>query len=903
MKTIKLFIGTILSFVSLGQGYSGGSGTLVDPYLISNKSDLKYLSENSVEWSKNFLQVTDIYFTSVDFSSGGEFYNNNKGFIPIGNSTISFTGSYDGGGYVIDSLYCNRPSESNVGFLGYANHSGEFVISNLGITNSYVSGLQRVGLLVGMNYLGMVVNCFATGEVEGDYYVGGLVGTNGSSIQSSYAFVSVSGIEEVGGLVGRNGGQLKNSYTHGDVFGASDIGGLIGRNYGNPRNNYSTCFVSGFNYVGGVAGSNVGIILNTYWDVETSGQPTAGAGYGSTTGTYGRTTIEMKTESNFTEGSWDFDGETANGMEDFWTMFVCGVENEGYPVLSWQKPFSGLGTVSSPYLISDKMDLKTLSENNCLWDKNYIQLRNINFSANDFESNSDFYNSGNGFIPIGSSIYPFEGSYEGNGNAIYGLEINRSSQDFIGFFGATSAASISNLGLIDCIISGRSNTGALIGFVENSSSILNCFTTGIVTGDLNNAGGLAGVNNNSTISDSYSLVEVSGVDYVGGLVGANGGNSIIINSYSTGSVSGVSNNGGLAGFNATPSSIITNSFWDTETSNLTTSSGGVGKTTLEMKNQNTFSGASWDFGTPIWQMNCGTNDGYPVLFYQSLSSAPVISGVMSLTNVMCNGGSDGAIDLTANGGTGPYTFLWNTNDTSEDLLGVIAGVYSVTIIDANGCMGTIAETITEPGIVAGDTTVIACGVFEWYGNTYTSSGTPTHTIANGSSSGCDSIVTLNLTINPQPSAGISANGNTITADQTGAIYQWIDCGNNNAEIAGEMGQSFIATVNGSYAVVVTENSCSSTSECVEIETNDLDDISNNDLFKVYPNPASNIFTIEISNWENSDLIIYNALGSAVLKQKLYKSSNVIDVHSIPKGVYTVCVHISDSEQIKRVVIQ
>ena len=94
--------------IVFGQTYSGGSGTSGDPYQIATKADLKYLSENSGEWGKYFKQKADINFDATDFQSGGDFYNSGSGFIPIGDGSTQFTGSYDGDGHTITGLFINR---------------------------------------------------------------------------------------------------------------------------------------------------------------------------------------------------------------------------------------------------------------------------------------------------------------------------------------------------------------------------------------------------------------------------------------------------------------------------------------------------------------------------------------------------------------------------------------------------------------------------------------------------------------------------------------------------------------------------------------------------------------------------------------------------------------------------
>ena len=132
----------MVSSMMFGQTYSGGSGTSEAPYQIANKADLKYLSENSGEWSKHFIQTADITFQAVDFEEGRDFYNDGMGFKRIGDDYDNYySGSYDGQGHVIDGLvihpeeemYGEMYPESYVGFFGSTHTDAE--ISNLGITN------------------------------------------------------------------------------------------------------------------------------------------------------------------------------------------------------------------------------------------------------------------------------------------------------------------------------------------------------------------------------------------------------------------------------------------------------------------------------------------------------------------------------------------------------------------------------------------------------------------------------------------------------------------------------------------------------------------------------------------------------------------------------------------------
>jgi hypothetical protein len=83
-----------------------------------------------------------------------------------------------------------------------------------------------------------------------------------------------------------------------------------------------------------------------------------------------------------------------------------------------------------------------------------------------------------------------------------------------------------------------------------------------------------------------------------------------------------------------------------------------------------------------------------------------VSGTTVVTNVACFGGSTGAINLTPNGGTGPYTYNWGSGVTTEDRTGLAAATYTVVITDANACTGTITASVTQPTSPVSGTTVV-----------------------------------------------------------------------------------------------------------------------------------------------------------------------------------------------------
>jgi hypothetical protein len=96
----------------------------------------------------------------------------------------------------------------------------------------------------------------------------------------------------------------------------------------------------------------------------------------------------------------------------------------------------------------------------------------------------------------------------------------------------------------------------------------------------------------------------------------------------------------------------------------------------------------------------------------TITQSTAISGTTSVTAVSCNGGTNGAINLTPTGGTGSYTFNWGGGVTTEDRTGLAAGTYSVTITDTNGCTGTVSGiSVTQPAIVSGTTVVTPVSCF------------------------------------------------------------------------------------------------------------------------------------------------------------------------------------------------
>ena len=88
----------------------------------------------------------------------------------------------------------------------------------------------------------------------------------------------------------------------------------------------------------------------------------------------------------------------------------------------------------------------------------------------------------------------------------------------------------------------------------------------------------------------------------------------------------------------------------------------------------------------------------------TISEPAVLTTNMTATDVFCNGGNNGTATISANGGVSPYTYLWSTTETSSTAINLNAGVYFVTVTDANGCTTNSSATIAEPTALTSSTT-------------------------------------------------------------------------------------------------------------------------------------------------------------------------------------------------------
>lgn len=213
-------------FVNVEQGggssYSGGTGSQADPYIIASADDLSALVSTPDDWKASawFRLDADIDASTV------------KGM--IGSIDNPFKGHFNGNGHSIKGFKAtNTAVGSATGLFGAIDGAA---ISDLGVVSATVSGTTYVGALAGYARSGSVERCFSTGSVTGtSVCVGGLIGDNaGATVTDCYSTATVDNRDDyaTGGLVGKNSGTVANTYASGDVTGFDYAGGVAGANYG-----------------------------------------------------------------------------------------------------------------------------------------------------------------------------------------------------------------------------------------------------------------------------------------------------------------------------------------------------------------------------------------------------------------------------------------------------------------------------------------------------------------------------------------------------------------------------------------------------------------------------------------------------------------------------------------------
>ncbi|MBL4716106.1 MAG: lamin tail domain-containing protein [Bacteroidia bacterium] len=277
---------------------------------------------------------------------------------------------------------------------------------------------------------------------------------------------------------------------------------------------------------------------------------------------------------------------------------------------------------------------------------------------------------------------------------------------------------------------------------------------------------------------------------------------------------------------------------------------------------------SWSNGKSTWKVTslaAGTYSATVIddngCWYDTsvvIDEPSALTVTINSTNALCNGDSNGDAAVTASGGTGAYTYMWNTSATTQTISGLGAGPYSVDVTDDNNCVSTGNVTITEPSPIVITTD-------------------STDESAAGAADGSASVV--------------------VTGGTGSYTYSWSD----GAITANNTGLKA-----GTYTATVTdENDCVAIEEVTVNVGTGIFESMNNVKFKVYPNPSKGSFNLEVKLESKTEIVVYDYIGQSVYFDNIDETGMInkeIAFENLPKGVYWLKLTNEQGVGLKKIII-
>ena len=224
--------------------------------------------------------------------------------------------------------------------------------------------------------------------------------------------------------------------------------------------------------------------------------------------------------------------------------------------------------------------------------------------------------------------------------------------------------------------------------------------------------------------------------------------------------------------------------------------------------------------------------------------------------------------------------------------------------NSNGCDSTITLDLTIYDSSNSTDVQSACDSYTWIdGNTYTSNNNIA-TFVTQTINGCDSIVSLDLTITEVNTNILQINAGAVQAEAINANYQWLDCDNNYSAFVGETDQLFECPASCYYnvAVLVTQNNCADTSDCITLNVLELETV-NNEIISVYPNPSyDRIFFKNLDQLKGiHTLELLDNNGRVVLVK--HENFHSMQIDSLSDGLYFISIIHSTGAETLRLIKQ
>ena len=439
-------------------------------------------------------------------------------------------------------------------------------------------------------------------------------------------------------------------------------------------------------------------------------------------------------------------------------------------------------------------------------------------------------------------------------------------------------------------------------------------TTSINTSAISTSGNITVTANNSCGSSAIQSLTISGSNVPSAPTNIIGNATVCLNSANTYSVNAVS--GAISyiwtlpsGWTGTSTTASINTIASTTSGNVTVtannSCGSSAIQSLAITGSNGPSSPSSIIGNSSICLNsANTYSVSPVSgatsYTWSLPSGWVGVSTTTSINAVANNTS-GSITVTANNSCGSSAI----QSLSTTVINVIAQpvniIGSATVCAKSSNFYFIAS---EPSATS-YSWILPAG---WKGNSTsnvitaladTSSGTLSVSINN--TCGASLPQSLALKTN-QVNKTVSQSGATLTANAVGAAYQWVDC-KTKSLISGQTNQSFTATINGDYAVIVKQNNCVDTSACIALLTVATNELIEEDKIRFYPNPTFGLVNIELQAAMNAEFEIFNVLGERLSNGILNSMKTTLELKNKIKGIYFIKIYTAKSKITKKLLLE
>lgn len=325
----------------------------------------------------------------------------------------------------------------------------------------------------------------------------------------------------------------------------------------------------------------------------------------------------------------------------------------------------------------------------------------------------------------------------------------------------------------------------------------------------------------------------------------------------------------------------------------------------------------------------------------TVNSSPSVPTSVSGSTIICAGTSNTYSVPLVNGAS---SYIWTlpsswTGSSNTNTISTTAGSSGGNILVSamNSCGTSPSQTLNvsvsggsalpQPTVISGNTMICAnssntysvapvSGANSyiwtlpsgWSGASNTNTINTTSNLSSGTisvsaSNTCSSSAAQTLAIVIQTvNTSVTQSGISLTANNSGATYQWINC-SNNLPINNAITQSYTASSNGAYAVIVTSNGCSDTSACFNITSVIVNELNLLKNINVYPNPTNGKIILFENNIELNTqykLIIYDINNHIIFQSNTISS---IDISDQPNGIYLLKIYNDEKYSIKKIIKQ